>query len=157
MRRKLQSRQGFDLQRIVYPLGELRTDAGNGTEDLLRIERPAQALQLQPTPGTQHFLNSERNRTADSGKSLQPLEPFTLHQRGKRLAAACDRPRGAPVCVHAKGACLLLLQKIGKFPQLRGNGLIVPVCHGIRPPVPRAKTRSCYYNRQRQPAEGQSP
>jgi hypothetical protein len=130
MGRDLERLQGLGLQRLVQPRGKLRPDAGNGPEQPLGVERPAQPLELRPAAGQQHLGERRRDRWSDRRKRVEARTPLRREYLGRRLIEGVERVGRAAIGHDAEAIGVLLFQEVGVFAQPCCKG---SVCLG-RPP-----------------------
>ena len=63
----LEGLQGVDVQIVVDAPGELRPDPGDCLEQLDRVQRAAQPLQLRPATGAQDLMDGGGDTFPDMG------------------------------------------------------------------------------------------
>ena len=103
--------EALDLQHGVDLVRKLLADAGHGCEQQFGVERPAQPVELAPTPGRQHYLQCRRDTLADARDLQKCVGAFAARKRTQVLWVRRDAVGRATIGAGSELIGALLLKQ----------------------------------------------
>jgi hypothetical protein len=109
----------------VHSGSEIRTDSGQRLKQAFRIKRAAQAAELRPSAGADHFHNGRCDRPTYTWKCDQPFSSVLSEDATDRLVKSFQGRACAAIGSDAKAVRSLLFQEVGIFAQVGRNHSVV--------------------------------
>ena len=103
MRGQFESFERVEVQFFVNAFGEAMAEARHYRKQCDGIRSAAQALQLRPVPGANHFDDRRRDAAPDVRQAIQAVHPFAIDEPDdfERVRTGCGQSGG-----RDRGLCL---------------------------------------------------
>jgi hypothetical protein len=128
------------VEGFVDPPRERGAHAGNGPEEPLGVQAPAEPVELAPASGPEHLDDRGGDPRPDTRERVEALDPLALVDLVEAPLEAGDRLGGLALGAHPDGVRGLLLEQIGGLAEPIGDELVRRGHGGAQAPRPASLT-----------------